>query len=166
MLMSYLWATRISIFLVILQYPFFKTLFKKSYTSFKIQFKWNISAVGSHFSSLWTPKKLWFSFFFSYLYVLSYIHNFLTLHQFITCTISNIWHNWSICLGCTAKQRRSWDENWLRTSLSKIGSSFIVPTYHTWTLASKWKNICGHLGQITCKLRWILIHFLFTQSNK
>ena len=55
-------------------------MFKKFYNSFKMQSKWNIFPVGSHFSSLWTPKKLCFSFFFIYSYVLSYIHNFLYIN--------------------------------------------------------------------------------------
>lgn len=91
MLISYLWVAKIAILPVTLLYPFFKASClknsttpkkkkKKFYNSFKMQSKWNIFPVGSHFSSLWTPKNLCFSFFFIYSYVLSYIHNFLYIN--------------------------------------------------------------------------------------
>lgn len=88
---------RMSIFLAILLYPISKVLrLKKFYISFKMQSKWNIFPVRSHFSFLWTPKKTWLLLIFSYPYILSYNHNFLTLHKFIIYTIDNIWHNSSL----------------------------------------------------------------------
>lgn len=95
MFMNSPWVARMSIFLAILLYPISKVLrLKKSYISFKMQSKWNIFPVRSHFSFLWTPKKTWLLLIFILIFYL--IITIFTLHKFIIYTIDNIWHNSSL----------------------------------------------------------------------
>lgn len=78
--------------------PGWQSFMVKSYTSFKMQSRWNIFQIGSHFSFLQIPKTLFLSSFFSYPYALPCIHNCLILHKFIIYSSSSIWHNHSYLL--------------------------------------------------------------------
>lgn len=81
MLMSYLWVAKIAIFPVTLLLSIFQSItFKKFYNSFKMQSKWNIFSEGSHFSSLWTPKTLCFSFFFTLMFYLIFTIFFTSIY--------------------------------------------------------------------------------------
>lgn len=94
MLMSYLWVATIAIFPVTLLYPFFKALCLKNSTT---PLRCSPNEISSQKEVIFLPYELLKHYGFpSFLFTLTFLYSQFSLHQFITCTISSIWQNWSL----------------------------------------------------------------------